>query len=200
VRTRGRRIGALRWANELKEKAPVILVCRGSADGLFPLTPAISPQERASRRQRLSEFEALRLAARPWAILPLPWGCAFPTSFPFPAQSRRDCVLQPRVASRELPWVNWASRLQPQRGCGFKRGPEAATPLGLAAADSLSQGSSRLATLGFETESLWDSPGPRCELWGMLSPRRDGRGEGKRDAGMRQTHEHCKLLRVRGVD
>jgi hypothetical protein len=74
VRTRGRRIGALRWVNELKEKAPVILVCRGSADGLFPLTPALSPEERESRRQRLSEFEALRLAARRCAILPLPRG------------------------------------------------------------------------------------------------------------------------------
>ena len=132
------------------------------------------------RRIGLSYFPVARLI--PPHPCPLPWGCAFPTSFPFPAQSRRDCVLQPRVASRELPWVHWASRRQPQRGCGFKRGPEAATPLGLAAAASLSQGSSRLATLGFETESLWDSPGRRCELWGMLGPW----GEGEPFAALRR--------------
>jgi hypothetical protein len=47
-------------------------------------------------------------------------------------QFRRDCVLQPRVASRELPWVDGARRRQPQRGCGLaRRLLNATTPLGL---------------------------------------------------------------------
>ena len=32
-------------------------------------------------------------------------------------QSRRDCVLQPGVASRELPWVALPKRVQPCKGC-----------------------------------------------------------------------------------
>jgi prepilin-type N-terminal cleavage/methylation domain-containing protein len=41
-----------------------------------------------------------------------------------------------------------------------------------------SQGSSLLATLGFETESLWDSPARQCELRRTLSLGGEGRGEG----------------------
>ena len=33
-------------------------------------------------------------------------------------QSQRDCVLQPKVARNELPWVTIRRRIQPQRGCG----------------------------------------------------------------------------------
>src|SRR5437879_1706195 len=32
-------------------------------------------------------------------------------------QSQRDCVLQPRVARNELPWVPFRKTHQPQRGC-----------------------------------------------------------------------------------
>jgi len=46
---------------------------------------------------------------------------------------------------------------QPQRGCGAGRGDEGATPLGLSVVGLVSQGSSCLATLGFEPESLRDS-------------------------------------------
>ena len=53
-------------------------------------------------------------------------------------QSQRDCVLQPRVARHELPWVNVHQTRQPQRGCArpeelavrVKTG-DVATPLGL---------------------------------------------------------------------
>src|SRR6266404_2695333 len=72
-------------------------------------------------------------------------------------QSQRDCVLQPRVARNELPWVNRPTSFstptalrhiavlqpQPRWGCADQGG--------------LTQGSSFLATLGFGPESLWDS-------------------------------------------
>jgi len=34
-------------------------------------------------------------------------------------QSQRDCVLQPKVARHELPWVVVWKWIQPQRGCGL---------------------------------------------------------------------------------
>src|ERR1035441_8916376 len=126
-------------------------------------------------------------------ILPLPKGLPLPTSPPAVSQSQRDCVLQPRVASSELPWVNWTRRRQPQRGCGLQSSLEAATPLGLDAFwTPFSQGGSLLATLGFETESLWDSSARRCDLWGMLSLWGEGWGEGecgaRRERGSAQSH------------
>jgi hypothetical protein len=75
-------------------------------------------------------------------------------------QSQRDCVSQPRVA--KLPWVtvqktsSTATRLRLFRSHS-PRDTCAATPLGLLALFWASQGSSFLATLGFGTESLWDS-------------------------------------------
>src|SRR5438034_68066 len=41
--------------------------------------------------------------------------------FSAPFQSQRDCVLQPRVARNELPWVIVGEAAQPQRGCGPRR-------------------------------------------------------------------------------
>ena len=73
-------------------------------------------------------------------------------------QSQRDCVLQPRVARHELPWVRSQRRINPN-GVASRSRPRAATPLGLGSAGSYSQGSSCLATPGFAPESLWDSPG-----------------------------------------
>ncbi|MSU62837.1 MAG: type II secretion system protein [Pedosphaera sp.] len=46
-------------------------------------------------------------------------------------QSQRDCVLQPKVARHELPWVVRVENDQPQRGCGSKIFPIVTTPLGL---------------------------------------------------------------------
>jgi hypothetical protein len=82
--------------------------------------------------------------------------------FDFILQSQRDCILQPRVARNELPWVlvqqifSTATRLrrllssghpristQPRWGCNSFRG--------------FTQGSSFLATLGYAPESRWDS-------------------------------------------
>ena len=73
------------------------------------------------------------------------------------AESRRDSVSKPRVASRELPWVNIVRRPLPRRGCDHRASPEAATPLGLEIARTLTQGSlADSATLGWRTQSLWD--------------------------------------------
>ena len=71
-------------------------------------------------------------------------------------QSQRDCVIQPRVARHELPWVYDEKILNPN-GVGSRRQKSAATPLGLWGNDTVSQGSSCVATLGWKTESLWDS-------------------------------------------
>ena len=72
-------------------------------------------------------------------------------------QSQRDCVLQPRVAeSARLPWVSVREIFNPNGVVSHLR-HRATTPLGLADTTRFSQGSSRLATLGFGAESLWDS-------------------------------------------
>ena len=70
-------------------------------------------------------------------------------------QSQRDCVLQPRVARHELPWVSRFQIINPD-GVASSRTP-AATPSGLTGFATITQGSSCLATLGFEPESRWDS-------------------------------------------
>jgi len=72
------------------------------------------------------------------------------------SQSQRDCVLQPRVARNELPWVEWIGDLSP-KGVASPGRRHAATPLGLFILNPVSQGSSFLATLCFKSESLWDS-------------------------------------------
>ena len=71
-------------------------------------------------------------------------------------QSQRDCVIQPRVARHELPWVAGRLVFNPN-GVASRFLGRAATPLGLISFATFSQGSSFLATLGFWTESLWDS-------------------------------------------
>ena len=71
-------------------------------------------------------------------------------------QSQRDCVFQPRVARHELPWVIFVLVFNPN-GVVARLLGRAITPLGLFASHPFSQGSSFLATLGYESESLWDS-------------------------------------------
>src|SRR6186713_632406 len=71
-------------------------------------------------------------------------------------QSRKDCVHQPRVARNELPWVAGGGVSNPNGVASCSHGP-AATPLGLSPVGAISQGSSRLATLGLGPESRWDS-------------------------------------------
>ncbi len=74
-------------------------------------------------------------------------------------QSQRDCVLQPRVARNELPWVTvTVGKISNPNGVASFDSRRAATPLGLCAIGTHSQGSSFLATLGFVPESRWDSP------------------------------------------
>jgi len=87
-------------------------------------------------------------------------------------QSQRDCVLQPRVARHELPWVR--AQKTSSTPTGLCRSPRldpthAVFPVAFFGSMAqllrswcelagVSQGSSCLATLGFEAESLWDSP------------------------------------------
>ena len=74
-------------------------------------------------------------------------------------QSQRDWVLQPSpgfAESARLPWVSVRGIFNPN-GVGSPLHHRATTPLGLADPTRFSQGSSRLATLGFGAESLWDS-------------------------------------------
>jgi hypothetical protein len=46
----------------------------GLENGLFPLTPALSPQEREQPPARLENLDALRSGDRQASILPLPEG------------------------------------------------------------------------------------------------------------------------------
>src|SRR6266849_1219313 len=72
-------------------------------------------------------------------------------------QSRRDCAPQPRDARNELPWEIVCAGLQPQRGCSRVGNPRPQPRWGWLDPMRWTQGSSFLATLGFESESLWDS-------------------------------------------
>ena len=80
------------------------------------------------------------------------------TERPMALQSQRDCILQPRVAeSARLPWEEGSLAVNPN---GVAASGEArwSQPLwGRGLRTMFTQGSSRLATLGFETESLRDS-------------------------------------------
>ena len=71
------------------------------------------------------------------------------------AESQRDSILQPRVASNELPWAVAQNDFN-LNGVVSRFLVRAATPLGLLTRVQLSQGSSCLATLGWRMQSLWD--------------------------------------------
>jgi len=95
------------------------------------------------------------LAFRIFRARPAPYGT---TERPVVLQSQRDCVLQPRVAeSARLPWEECFVAANPNgvAASGEARWSQPLWGWGLRA--MFTQGSSRLATLGFETESLWDS-------------------------------------------
>ena len=83
-------------------------------------------------------------------------GAGAKRAFQSSLQSQRDCVLQPRVARNELPWVGGREFGNPN-GVVALLGRRAATPLGLLVHGPFSQGSSFLATLGWRPESRWDS-------------------------------------------
>jgi len=122
---------------------------------------------------------------------------ALPTSLVTVAgQSRRDCIVQPRVARHELPWEDHVKSAPTPTGL-HRRCPRVdTTPLGLTGhSNILTQGSSCLATLGLRIESLRDSRVSCLELWVMLSPRR-GRGCRRRERGW---FMGAKRARVRGV-
>ena len=76
---------ARRWP-DIKPGAEIV----PSADIPFPLTPALSPEERENARQRVGEAGALGMFERRSAWLPLPWGEGW-------GEGER-AVLEPRVA------------------------------------------------------------------------------------------------------
>jgi hypothetical protein len=72
-------------------------------------------------------------------------------------ESQRDSGSKPRVARHELPWEN-APLTDNPNGVAARQHKRDTTPLGLKTFTHSTQGSSYLATLGFEPESRWDSP------------------------------------------
>jgi hypothetical protein len=156
------------------------------SDAPFPLTPPLS----LSEREHTSSVGGYSLSSEHFPALrrvpPLPKGLPLPTSPPVVSQSQRDCVLQPRVASSELPWERGVQKASNPNGVAASSDDWRPQPRwGWRLLVQFTQGSSLLATLGFETESLWDSSARRCDLWGMLSPKGEGWGEGEHN---RQLH------------
>jgi len=84
-----------------------------------------------------------------------------------PSQNpQRDSGMKPRVANRELPWVKCPQKSQPQRGCGQCLFCGTLTPLNGSSRNPvgvdgffrlLTRGRCSRATLGFRSQSLWDS-------------------------------------------
>ena len=72
------------------------------------------------------------------------------------AESQRDSILQPRVARDELPWVAVAKDFNPNGVASPRIQQSVATPLGLWCIETVSLGSSFLATLGCMIKSRWD--------------------------------------------
>jgi hypothetical protein len=70
-------------------------------------------------------------------------------------ESQRDSGLQPRVARNELPWESESQTHNPN-GVAARRGESWRNPVGVEIIRTATQGSSFLATLGYETQSLWD--------------------------------------------
>src|SRR5882724_8940009 len=96
----------------------------------------------------------------------------------------------PGLRACELPWVHVQIVSQPQRGCGYVRAPMDTTPLGLAHPRRRPQGCSFLATLGFVAESLRDSRNYTLEMWVMISPKGEGRGEGEQGVYSQLTYRY----------
>jgi hypothetical protein len=71
-------------------------------------------------------------------------------------ESQRDSGLKPRVARNELPWERRSLDRNPN-GVAARRRTCDATPLGLKSSTTATRDGSFLATLGWMTQSLWDS-------------------------------------------
>jgi hypothetical protein len=79
----------------------------------------------------------------------------------------------PRLACQRLPWIHVRKGNNPNGGCGrcHARRAETERPqprCGWEFLRTINQGSSFLATLGFGTESRWDSDWPRSVCAGTL--------------------------------
>ena len=85
----------------------------------------------------------------------------------FPDESQRDSGSKPRVARNELPWEN-ALRINNPNGVASSPSQDATTPLGLKTIPTQTQGSSCLATLGWETQSRWDCRSARSSRASLL--------------------------------
>ena len=82
-------------------------------------------------------------------------------------ESQRDSSLKPRVARNELPWEEWSHDHNPN-GVAARRGESWCNPVGVEIIRTVTQGSSFLATLGYETQSLWDCRNWRTQVRFML--------------------------------
>src|SRR6266496_1526901 len=82
-------------------------------------------------------------------LAPMPFGNS-------EAESQKDSSAKPRVAKNELPWEKCVEATNPNGVAVLRRKP-AATPSGLKSMRQATQGSSFLATLGWRTQSRWDS-------------------------------------------
>ena len=142
------------------------IVCSSMAAGMKAQT-LVSPGLRAERTMpRVTPFHVLFLQGCPTrkrtgacANMTFSWTC----SCSLLARPNPEGIVSssPGLRAASYPGTSGRGGGQPQRGCGLGLSVwGAATPLGLT--QNLArptQGSSLLATLGFETESLWDSMG-----------------------------------------
>ena len=87
------------------------------------------------------------------------------TRYRMACESQRDSETKPRVGAQRLPWGHRAVRPNPNGVTSGHRSTRPQPRWGCHLLASVSQGSSCLATLGFETESLWDSAKQRTNLW-----------------------------------
>ena len=140
-------------------------MARSKPTPTYEATTIHDPQLRAAvgRNAAFRRQERGHSCPMPLGFPPMPFGYSLrghcrngTTERPVVRQSQRDCVLQPRVAeSARLPWVSVRAIFNPNGVVSPLR--QRALSLGLGDTTRFSQGSSRLAILGFGSESLWDS-------------------------------------------
>src|SRR5258708_9736951 len=74
----------------------------------------------------------------------------------------------PGLRVRELPWEIVRPTTQPQRRCGLAWQPRTQPRWDWLALMHPTQGCSFVATLGFVSESLWDSCNPPCKICAVM--------------------------------
>ena len=146
-------------------------VCFGQqSPASFPLAVRIFFEQRVHRGMERGHF-----CPMPLGFDPMPFG--YSVRGHCPTERRKDrwscnpkgiVSSSPATESARLPWVGVRAIFNPN-GVVFRLRHRATTPLGLADTTRFSQGSSRLATLGFGAESLWDSSDISARLAQILA-------------------------------